>query len=329
MEPSTSPRGKVSGVQGGARLLVVDDLTTNLQVIENLLAPYQVTVDTCLNGLQAIELVKRGEYDIVFMDHVMPEMDGVETTEVIRSLEGERFRTVPIIALTANAAAGMRETFIEKGFNDFLAKPIDISRLDEILDRWIPKEKKEKARKDKEEKTGKREERTAPAPHVFEIELRRLDKLNHYRAAFRMSRTSSGLEFDSEYYRRFASIVESFDTLPGYLQEYRALLIEAGRNEDPQKINELLPCFYEGIAAMYREKANNEKTENRITGEILQRLKEAIQGGDNNTAGKIITELGAKNLNPAERELYFRLYDSLMDDNTKKALETIDRYEVS
>jgi signal transduction histidine kinase/CheY-like chemotaxis protein/HPt (histidine-containing phosphotransfer) domain-containing protein len=130
----TSPR---------ARILVVDDIATNLKVVEGLLAPYRATVDTCLNGLQAIELVKRGEYDIVLMDHMMPEMDGIETTAVIRSLEDERFRILPIIALTANAVVGMQEMFIKNGFNDFISKPIDISRLDEMLDRWIPAEKKD------------------------------------------------------------------------------------------------------------------------------------------------------------------------------------------
>jgi len=127
-----------------AKILVADDIATNLKVVEGLLAPYRITVDTCLNGLQAIELIKRGKYDIIFMDHMMPEMDGIEATKIIRSLEGDRYRTVPIIALTANAVVGMREMFIENGFNDFLSKPIDVSKLDEMLNRWIPKNKMEK-----------------------------------------------------------------------------------------------------------------------------------------------------------------------------------------
>ncbi|MCL1814283.1 MAG: response regulator [Treponema sp.] len=127
-----------------ARLLIVDDIATNLKVAEGLLAPYQAAIDTCLNGMHAIELVKQHNYDIVFMDHMMPEMDGIEATTAIRALEGERFKTIPIIALTANAVSGMREMFIEKGFDDFLAKPIDVSKLDETLDRWIPKEKQDK-----------------------------------------------------------------------------------------------------------------------------------------------------------------------------------------
>jgi signal transduction histidine kinase/CheY-like chemotaxis protein len=133
-----------------ARLLVVDDIATNLQVAKGLLAPYQATVDTCLSGAEAIELVKRDRYDLIFMDHMMPEMDGIEATAAIRKWEmrneelGKSGKQVPIIALTANAVVGMREMFIENGFNDFLSKPIDVSQLDEILDKWISKEKREK-----------------------------------------------------------------------------------------------------------------------------------------------------------------------------------------
>jgi signal transduction histidine kinase/CheY-like chemotaxis protein len=135
-----------------ARILVVDDIATNLKVVEGLLAPYQAKVDTCLNGMHAIEMVKRNtseklEYDIIFMDHMMPEMDGIEATAAIRELEMRNAelggKKTPIIALTANAVMGMREMFIKNGFNDFLSKPIDVSKLDEMLNKWIPKEKRE------------------------------------------------------------------------------------------------------------------------------------------------------------------------------------------
>jgi signal transduction histidine kinase/CheY-like chemotaxis protein len=126
-----------------ARLLVVDDIATNLKVAEGLLMAYLATVDICQSGAEAIDLVRKYEYDIVFMDHMMPDMDGIETTAAIRALWGGRFKTLPIVALTANAMVGMREMFIEKGFNDFLAKPIDVSKMEEILVRWVPKEKRE------------------------------------------------------------------------------------------------------------------------------------------------------------------------------------------
>jgi len=130
-----------------ARLLVVDDMLTNLKVAEGLLAPSRATVELCQSGLEAIELVKSRDYDIVFMDHMMPGMDGIETVAAIRALEGDanspdRFQNLTIVALTANAIVGMREMFLENGFDDFLAKPMELSKLDEILVRWIPREKR-------------------------------------------------------------------------------------------------------------------------------------------------------------------------------------------
>jgi len=145
-----------------ARLLIVDDIATNLKVAEGLMAPYNAKIDTCLSGAEAIELVKQNKYDIIFMDHMMPEMDGIEATAIIRAWEKERQENnsanftegetrsdnsnfpaqITIIALTANAVVGMKEMFIKNGFNDFISKPIDVSKLDEILDHWIPKEKK-------------------------------------------------------------------------------------------------------------------------------------------------------------------------------------------
>jgi CheY-like chemotaxis protein len=119
--------------------LVVDDNATNLAVANGLLSAYGMRVDTCESGREAIELVKTNDYDLVFMDHMMPDMDGTEATEILR--ETEEGRELPIIALTANAVSGMRELFMKSGMNDFLSKPIDLARLDSILHKWIPKNK--------------------------------------------------------------------------------------------------------------------------------------------------------------------------------------------
>jgi len=100
-------------------------------------------VDLCLSGAAAIELVKKNDYDLVLMDHMMPEMDGVEATKRIREFSG-----LPIIALTANAVSGIKEMFLSSGFNDFISKPIDTKKLDAALEKWIPREKREKASKE-------------------------------------------------------------------------------------------------------------------------------------------------------------------------------------
>jgi CheY-like chemotaxis protein len=128
-----------------ARILIVDDIVTNLTVAKGLLAPYQIPIDCCTGGLEAIRLVEENRYDLVLMDHLMPGMDGVKTVKAIRELPAEHLRSLPIIALTANAMSGIREMFLENGFNDYLSKPIELNKLDEILREWIPEAKKKQA----------------------------------------------------------------------------------------------------------------------------------------------------------------------------------------
>jgi signal transduction histidine kinase/DNA-binding response OmpR family regulator len=127
-----------------ARILIVDDIATNLKVAEGLLAPYRARIDTVLSGAQAIEFIRENEYDLIMMDHMMPGMDGIETATAIRAIPGIRFENIPIVALTANAFSGMREMFLQNGFHDYLAKPIEISKLNEIMEKWVPREKREK-----------------------------------------------------------------------------------------------------------------------------------------------------------------------------------------
>ena len=127
-----------------AKILVVDDISTNLKVMEGLLAPYKMQVDICFSGEKAIQMVQNKEYDIVFMDQMMPGIDGIEATKRIRTLGGE-YTTVPIIAQTANAVRGVKEMLLSQGFSDFISKPVEISKLHSMLSSWIPKEKQIKS----------------------------------------------------------------------------------------------------------------------------------------------------------------------------------------
>jgi PAS domain S-box-containing protein len=122
------------------KVLVVDDVPTNLDVARGLMLPYGLTIDCVLSGQEAIDKITMEEvkYDVVFMDHMMPGMDGIEATRIIRNEIGTEYaKTVPIIALTANALAGNEEMFLSAGFNAFIAKPIDIMRLDVVLNQWV------------------------------------------------------------------------------------------------------------------------------------------------------------------------------------------------
>lgn len=123
------------------QVLVVDDNRMNIRVIEGLLRAYGVQVSYALSGQEGIDMLQSKKYDLVFMDHMMPGMDGIETFHHIRRKQDLYFKEVPIIALTANAIAGAREMFIKEGFNDFLAKPVESSVLQRTLKRHIPIEK--------------------------------------------------------------------------------------------------------------------------------------------------------------------------------------------
>jgi len=135
-----------------AKVLVVDDINTNLRVARGLLIPYKMNVDVRCSGIEAIEAVRNNKYDLILMDHKMPDMDGVETTERIRAMGNIDiyFETVPIIAYTANADSSLIDMFLNSGFSDFMAKPIETVRLNMILEKWIPKDKQTSI----EEETG-------------------------------------------------------------------------------------------------------------------------------------------------------------------------------
>lgn len=124
-----------------AKILIVDDNLINLQVAEGLLEPYQIQIETAQSGQNALDMLAQSKYDLIFMDHMMPQMDGIETTEKIRQMDGDYYKEVPIIMLTANAMSGAREQYLAKGFQDFLSKPIEPEKLTEQLLRYLPKDK--------------------------------------------------------------------------------------------------------------------------------------------------------------------------------------------
>lgn len=121
-----------------AHVLVIDDNRMNIRVVEGLMRQYGVQVSYALSGQEGIDMLQSRAYDLIFLDHMMPGMDGVETFHHIRRKSDLYFKEIPIIALTANAIAGAREMFMKEGFTDFLAKPVESSVLHRTLKRHIP-----------------------------------------------------------------------------------------------------------------------------------------------------------------------------------------------
>jgi CheY-like chemotaxis protein len=123
-----------------AHILVVDDNYTNLNVASAILEKYGANVLTALSGKDCLRLLKDQDVDMIFLDYMMPEMNGIDTLENIRKMPGSKYVQMPIIALTANVVSGAREMFIEAGFDDFMAKPISIDKMDRILRKYLRKE---------------------------------------------------------------------------------------------------------------------------------------------------------------------------------------------
>lgn len=119
------------------RVLIVDDNELNRMVAEEMLKPVGVEIDTAENGEQALRRVQEKKYDMVFMDHHMPVMDGVEAVRAIRRLEGEYYRKIPIVALTANTGAEQQEEYRRAGMNDYLSKPFKLREMYRVLEKWL------------------------------------------------------------------------------------------------------------------------------------------------------------------------------------------------
>ncbi|MDD6810982.1 MAG: ATP-binding protein [Lachnospiraceae bacterium] len=122
------------------KILVVDDNAMNLAVAQDLLRKTKLQIDVAASGEECLTLIKRKEYHLIFMDHMMPVMDGVQTLHAIRELEGNPSKDIPIIALTANAVIGARDFYLQAGFEDYLTKPIEPERLEDMLIKYLPKE---------------------------------------------------------------------------------------------------------------------------------------------------------------------------------------------
>ncbi len=145
-----------------ANILVVDDNDVNLFVVEKLLSKTLIQITKCSSGKRCLELVKEKYFDVILLDHMMPEMDGMETFKRLKAMEEQKCQNTPVIALTANAILGAREMYFAEGFQDYLSKPIESDKLEELLIKYLPKEKirvmDDKPKNDVEKETVKSED---------------------------------------------------------------------------------------------------------------------------------------------------------------------------
>jgi PAS domain S-box-containing protein len=232
-------------------VLVVDDMETNLYVTRGLLAPYGLSIDTVASGLEAIGIIRGGKtYDIVFMDHMMPGMDGVEATKILRELN----YTGSIVAFTANIVIGQAEMFLENGFDDVLSKPIDLRKLNCLLNRLIrdkqPREVIELARRQKDDAKATPEPLDGQLTKIF---MRDAEKAIATMEAIYINRSRS--DNDRQQYVISAHAMKSALANIGKkeLSAVALKLEQAGRAGNVDEMLDETPAFLNALRALVEE----------------------------------------------------------------------------
>jgi CheY-like chemotaxis protein len=327
-------------------------------------------IHVAISGAEAIGMVRQNSYDLVFMDHMMPGMDGIEATIAIRQWESSRSgseespvpEAVPIIALTANALSGMREMFIEKGFNDFLAKPIEIAKLNEIIAKWIPKRKQVKI-------AGGSVALPSPPVAASALKIEGLDvekgitMTGGTEEAYRMvlglyaqdaeerlemfkalPQEDENSEWNLRTFTIQAHALKSASATVGAdeISKRAAELEAAGKTGNMALIREKLPRFYEGLkqttqaihhalaavagAAAASQDAAAAEGEAAVSASfpIFQELRDALQRADIETADRIIGELNANTSDPASMEALMEISNQVLMAEYEKAIEIIN-----
>ncbi|MDR2941452.1 MAG: response regulator [Treponema sp.] len=230
------------------RVLVVDDVESNLYVARGLLAPYGLSIDIAVSGFEAVDKIKTGSnYDVIFMDHMMPRMDGIEATKLIRSLG----YSGSIVALTANALAGQEEMFLSNGFDDFISKPIDIRQLNNSLNKLIrdkkPVEVVEEARQQKDKLSAENAQKAANNAQLAEFFVR--DALKAAYVLEAISKNNCRRNDDISLFIINVHAMKSALANVGEteLSEFAKLLEQAGRNNNINLILAELPIFLESL----------------------------------------------------------------------------------
>ena len=332
-----------------AKILIVDDINTNLKVAEGLMAPYEMQIDLCESGKKAIELIESNSYDIVFMDHMMPEMNGIDATLEIRGLDSPKYKNLPIIALTANAVSGMKEMFLSNGFNDFLSKPIEMKILDEILEKWISKEKREKY-------IVMPKEKSTEAP-LFEIEginvkygvLMASESVNNYFKILtvfyndgnnKIAELKESVKNDFKLYTTHIHALKSALASIGAssLSEYAKSLEIAGKEENAayikdnnekflEKLRILLENIKSAITQFSGTKENN-AADNGMSSLTLKgslsKLKEALNDMDTIAVDKILNELTGKNFDSETKDALQQIAHHILLCDYDDAINKID-----
>lgn len=316
-----------------AEVLIVDDNAINLTVAEGLLEPLKMKIDTATGGKEAIGKISIHKYDVILMDHMMPELDGVETTHIIRRFH-EEYEDIPIIALTANAVEGTREMFLKEGMNDFVAKPIELRILAAKMKQWLPAEKIRKISNDDSQKKQKEVElpQIGDLDIAFSMKLLGSEKLfwkvlkDYYRVIEKKADLLKELEQkeDWEAYTIEAHALKSASKQIGAmsLSAHAAAMEEAGRNGDGIQIHECTDAMLEEyreyiplLAEYFQEESVDVRPREKITDEIRYGLfcdmREALEELDMDHMEEVMVEMNRYQYQDWEQKLLEQLSNAV------------------
>jgi signal transduction histidine kinase/CheY-like chemotaxis protein len=315
------------------RVLIVDDVETNLYVAKGLMASYDLSIDTAVSGFEAVDKIRnKCDYDVIFMDHMMPGMDGIEATKMIRSMG----YTKPIVALTANALTGQSEIFLKKGFDDFISKPIDIRQLNMTLNKLVrdkyPTEVVEAARKQKEMLVSKKNQ-FAVDSQIAEFFIRDAKKAAKILEAIYINKCRRIDDISMLIINVHAMKSALANVGEKELSSDALILEQAGRDNNMKLILEKLPLFMESLYVVITKfEEKEQKIEKSGSGDFSQlkekllEIRNACSVYDKKTAKDVLAELKKKAwTQPVEEQLGI-LAESLLHSEFDEAAKNIDDY---
>ena len=328
-----------------AEVLIVDDNAVNLTVARGLLEPLKMKIDTAVSGKEAVEKIENKKYDVIFMDHMMPEMDGVETTHIIRRLLGKNGE-VPIIALTANAVDGTKELFIREGMDDFVAKPIELKVITAKLKKWLPAEKIQKGSGPrKEEKTEIQipgldtgaAMRLLGSEKLFWAVLKEYYRVIEKKASLIAGYERQGLWRD---YTIEVHALKSASRQIGALElaDLAEKMENAGNAEDTDAIHQNTPTLlkkylaYGKILAPYCKEASEKTTDGKvITSDELKKLFESMRSAmeelDFDKMESVIGEMEVYSYADDQKQLFAKLKNAVEDIDTEQCEKILTEWE--
>ncbi len=333
-----------------ANVLVVDDNAINLMVAEGLLEPLKMKVDTALGGKEAISKISVHRYDIIFMDHMMPEIDGIETTHLIRRFHKE-YANTPIIALTANVMDGMCDMFLDEGMNDFVAKPIEFRTLISKVKKWLPEEKIQRTNSsgnsDKKREPNKEivigDLDTSSAVRLLGSEKVFWNILKEYYRVIDKKSTLIKELMEKENWEGYTIEVHALKSSSKQvgaisLSEKAAAMEKAGNAKDVKQIlshtDEMLKQYREYLTVLEpffaaKPKQNEEKT--AISPDILHELfadmHEALDNLDSDSMELLIGKMEHYKYEVWQKELFDQLKNAVDEIDMDTCEEIINRWE--